>query len=258
MHPRPFDALEEHTHLGRDVDRLPIGAQAAHRLAKVGQEGLADALGALGSLALMLGLGVAGRMLGWSRPLVVFASGMLLLALGKVGFTWYAPGLTEVGAVWPAVVSSVGFGVITAVLATLAFRSLAPAQVGAASGLFVLSQQLGYALGLAMLDAYLQERTVALRGRALDALMALVADIKQAKAAGATDAQLAAARNAQRRGQFYVDFVESENSNGFHAPQEAMRVLGNAIDILREGQLSLRPLPQAQAAPAAAPAAPAG
>jgi nitrite reductase (cytochrome c-552) len=100
----------------------------------------------------------------------------------------------------------------------------------------------------------IQERTVALRGRALDALMALIADIKQAKAAGAIDAQLEAARKAQRRGQFYVDFVESENSNGFHAPQEAMRVLGNAIDILREGQLSLRPLPQAQAAPAAAPA----
>jgi nitrite reductase (cytochrome c-552) len=100
----------------------------------------------------------------------------------------------------------------------------------------------------------IQERTVELRNRALDALMALIADIKQAKAAGATDAQLEAARKAQRRGQFYVDFVESENSNGFHAPQEAMRVLGNAIDILRAGQLSLRPLPQA----AVAPAAPAG
>ena len=101
----------------------------------------------------------------------------------------------------------------------------------------------------------IQERTVALRGRALDALMALIADIKRAKEAGATDEQLKAARDAQRRGQFYVDFVESENSNGFHAPQEAMRILGNAIDILRQGQLSLRPLPQA-AAPAAAPPTP--
>lgn len=88
----------------------------------------------------------------------------------------------------------------------------------------------------------IQERTVALRGRALDALMALIADIEAARAAGATDEQLAAARAAQRRGQFYVDFVESENSNGFHAPQESMRVLGEAIDILRAGQLSLRPL----------------
>ena len=101
----------------------------------------------------------------------------------------------------------------------------------------------------------IQERTVALRGRALDALMALIADIRQAKQNGATDEQLKPARDAQRRGQFYVDFVESENSNGFHAPQEAMRILGNAIDILRAGQLSLRPLPQA-AAPAAAAASP--
>ena len=44
--------------------------------------------------------------------------------------------------------------------------------------------------------------------------------------------------------QFYVDFVESENSNGFHAPQEATRILGEAIDSARQGQLALRPLPK--------------
>ena len=27
-----------------------------------------------------------------------------------------------------------------------------------------------------------------------------------------------------------VDFVEAENSMGFHAPQEAARILGEAID----------------------------
>jgi len=87
----------------------------------------------------------------------------------------------------------------------------------------------------------IQERTVKLRNRALDAVVALVSDIEAAKAAGASDAQLKPARDAQRRGQFYVDFVESENSNGFHAPQEAARILGEAIDYLRQGQLSLRP-----------------
>jgi len=101
----------------------------------------------------------------------------------------------------------------------------------------------------------IQQKTVELRDRALDALMALIADIAAAKQAGASDAQLEQARKAQRRGGFYVDFVESENSNGFHAPQEAMRILGSAIDILRAGQLSLRPL-QTAAAPAAAGAAP--
>jgi nitrite reductase (cytochrome c-552) len=83
---------------------------------------------------------------------------------------------------------------------------------------------------------------VELRNRAMDALMALIADIKAARAAGVPDAELEAARKAQRRGQFYLDFVESENSNGFHAPQEAARILGEAIDYFRQGQVSLRPL----------------
>jgi hypothetical protein len=36
-----------------------------------------------------------------------------------------------------------------------------------------------------------------------------------------------------------IDFVMSENSMGFHAPQEAMRILGDAINVCRLGQLSL-------------------
>jgi Cytochrome c552 len=67
----------------------------------------------------------------------------------------------------------------------------------------------------------IQGRTVALRNRAIDALIALIADIKAAKAAGATGPPVTAALEFQRHGQFHVDFVESENSNGFDAPQEA-------------------------------------
>ena len=52
---------------------------------------------------------------------------------------------------------------------------------------------------------------------------------------------MSAALEFQRHGQFYVDFIESENSNGFHAPQEATRILGEAIDNFRQGQVSLRP-----------------
>ncbi len=88
----------------------------------------------------------------------------------------------------------------------------------------------------------IQERTVELRNHAMDGLMDLIADIKAAREAGASDAALETARKAQRRGQFYLDFVESENSNGFHAPQEAARILGEAIDYFRKGQVSLRPL----------------
>ena len=78
-----------------------------------------------------------------------------------------------------------------------------------------------------------------LRNTALDALVDLINDLKAARQNGATDAQLAAARDYHRRGQFMIDFVMSENSMGFHAPQEAMRVLGDAINLCRLGQLSL-------------------
>jgi len=85
----------------------------------------------------------------------------------------------------------------------------------------------------------IQDRFFTLRNTALDALVDLIGDIKNAKQNGATDAQLAAARDYHRRGQFMIDFVMSENSMGFHAPQEAMRILGDAINLCRLGQLNL-------------------
>ena len=85
-----------------------------------------------------------------------------------------------------------------------------------------------------------QDRFYRLRNVAMDALMGLIADIERAKAAGKGDAELEAPRYLQRRAQFYLDFVEAENSTGFHAPQEALRILGDSIDTTRQGQLVLR------------------
>ena len=87
----------------------------------------------------------------------------------------------------------------------------------------------------------IQSRTHELRNLAMDALMDLIDDLKAAKAAGKTDAELAKAQDFQRKAQFYLDFVEAENSTGFHAPQEAARILGLAIDFARKGQNALRP-----------------
>jgi nitrite reductase (cytochrome c-552) len=91
----------------------------------------------------------------------------------------------------------------------------------------------------ARVDA-IQERTARLRSLALDALVDFIADVKAARAAGRSDAELAPVLGLQRRAQFYVDFVESENSTGFHAPQEAARILGEAIDLCRKGQIAVR------------------
>jgi nitrite reductase (cytochrome c-552) len=92
----------------------------------------------------------------------------------------------------------------------------------------------------------IQQRTYKLRNVAMDALMGLIGDLKAAKAAGKPDQDRAAAQTFQRKAQFYLDFVEAENSTGFHAPQEAARILGESIDFSRQGQIALR---DAKAAP---------
>ena len=85
----------------------------------------------------------------------------------------------------------------------------------------------------------IQSRHVELSHLALDALVELIDDIKQAKEAGASDEQLAAARDFQRKASFLVDFAEAENSAGFHADQEAARLFAKSIDFSRRGQTSL-------------------
>ena len=86
----------------------------------------------------------------------------------------------------------------------------------------------------------IQANVFRLRNQALDALVALITDIEAARAAGKTDAELRSARELQRRAQFYVDFVEAENSTGFHAPLEAARILGEAMNYARQGQVAVR------------------
>jgi nitrite reductase (cytochrome c-552) len=90
-----------------------------------------------------------------------------------------------------------------------------------------------------------QDRTFSLRNRAMDAVVALIEDLAAAKSAGKTDDELASARELHRQAQFYLDFIEAENSMGFHAPGEAARILATSIDLARQGQLVLRGVPRA-------------
>lgn len=86
----------------------------------------------------------------------------------------------------------------------------------------------------------IQERFVQIRNVAMNALMDLIQDLKAAREAGADDAQLADARDFQRKAQFLIDFIEAENSTGFHAPQETARIATLALDYCRKGQIALR------------------
>ena len=85
----------------------------------------------------------------------------------------------------------------------------------------------------------IQSRTHNLRNVAMDALIDLINEIKAARGAGRTDAGVTTAQDFQRRAQFYVDFIESENSHGFHASQESARILGESINFSRKGQMAL-------------------
>ena len=73
----------------------------------------------------------------------------------------------------------------------------------------------------------------------MDATVGLITDIEVSMKNGATDAQLVEARQLQRKAQFHVDFINAENSMGFHAPQEAARILGEAIDYAQQGRLAV-------------------
>ncbi|MCU0784105.1 MAG: ammonia-forming cytochrome c nitrite reductase subunit c552 [Verrucomicrobia bacterium] len=85
----------------------------------------------------------------------------------------------------------------------------------------------------------IQNRTHELRNLAMDALMDVIDDLKNAQVAGVATNTLAKAQDFQRKAQFYLDFVEADNSTGFHAPQEAARILGESIDFSRKAQNAL-------------------
>jgi len=88
----------------------------------------------------------------------------------------------------------------------------------------------------------IQDRTKALMDRAEDAVVQLINDLEKAKKDGFDEPKLQPIFEYQRKAQWRLDFVNAENSMGFHAPQEAARILGEAIDYARQGQLALRDL----------------
>ena len=107
----------------------------------------------------------------------------------------------------------------------------------------------------ARVDA-IQTRNFELLQRGGAALMDLLDAVVAAKEQGANAQQLAAALDMQRAAQWRVDFIAAENSMGFHAPQEAARVLGEAIDFARQGQvlaLNWRNPPQMKSTPSGQP-----
>lgn len=85
----------------------------------------------------------------------------------------------------------------------------------------------------------IQDRNHDLLIRAEDAIVDLIEALAAAQAAGLSEGQQQTARELQRKAQWRADFINAENSMGFHAPQEAARILGEAIDLARQGRIDL-------------------
>ena len=90
---------------------------------------------------------------------------------------------------------------------------------------------------LARVDT-IQTRTYSLMQRGGKAIVDLIDAIVVAQNSGANQDQLKEALELQRKAQWRLDFIAAENSMGFHAPQESARILGEAADLARQGQIS--------------------
>jgi len=84
--------------------------------------------------------------------------------------------------------------------------------------------------------ATIQGRTRSQMDRAAVALEDMLDAIIDAQKAGASEEELKPIRDLQRKAMWRLDYISSENSKGFHADQEAVRILGESIDYSRQAQ----------------------
>lgn len=82
----------------------------------------------------------------------------------------------------------------------------------------------------------IQSNNLALLERAATAMTEMLDAILQAKASGIADESLAEVLTLQRKAMWRIDYISSENSRGFHASQEAARILAESIDYSRQAE----------------------
>jgi nitrite reductase (cytochrome c-552) len=84
----------------------------------------------------------------------------------------------------------------------------------------------------------IQNKTAELLRQAEEAILSAMDTIVELKQNGVSENALGDALILHRRAQMRWDFISSENSTGFHSPQEAARVLADAIDFARQAEIA--------------------
>lgn len=83
----------------------------------------------------------------------------------------------------------------------------------------------------------IQDSVYATLIKAEDAILAAIDAIKIASTTSEADeTMLTSARELHRQAQLRWDFIAAENSMGFHNPEEALRILADAIDLARQAE----------------------
>lgn len=90
----------------------------------------------------------------------------------------------------------------------------------------------------------IQNRTRGLIDRAAVSVVEMFDAIMAAQDAGATDEQLQPIADLQRKAMWRLDYIVSENSEGFHASQEAARILAESVDYARQAIAMCYRLPE--------------
>jgi DHA2 family multidrug resistance protein len=107
------------------------------------------------------GIGTALSMLLVSRliarhdPRLLMLAGLLLAAGATHVMTWYNLDISPDWVVWPGFVQGLGMGMIFVPLTTLAYETIAPAEVDEASGIFNLFRTVGSSAGISILTTVL-------------------------------------------------------------------------------------------------------
>ncbi|HEY2636579.1 MAG TPA: MFS transporter [Solirubrobacteraceae bacterium] len=112
------------------------------------------------ALAIMASAGAAAQLVNRVGPKVVLATGMVLVAVGLLLFTQVSAGGTFAGDILaPSIIVAFGLGFSFVPLMITAVAGVGEAEAGLASGLINTAQQIGGALGLAILSTVATSRT---------------------------------------------------------------------------------------------------
>lgn len=111
-------------------------------------------------IALLAGIALGGWLVSRGRYASGAMAGLVVLCSGKAGYTLWGSQTSTLAALWPGVVSSVGYGMLTTIMAAMALAGVERRRNAAAASVFVFSGVVGSALGIAALDAFRAWRDV--------------------------------------------------------------------------------------------------